>query len=296
MKNLLLDVLLYILGRKNAWRFSRSLYLKSRGYSPNSAKINGEELLQKQLIEKFADITEKLVVFDVGANIGDWTWNFLDVSSKSNTQQNFEIHAFEPVPSTFEALQDRITKHNLHEKVELISKALSNKEGTTDMYFFGDLAGTNSLHPGATKLEQNSIKINTTTLNNYCINNNIEIIHFLKCDTEGHDVEVINGAKKLFEEQRVMALQFEYNHTWVYSRHYLKDIFDLFKDSSYLVGKITPKYIELYKEWHQELERFFEGNYIILHKKALNWFRTSSGDFDKSNTFCSRELQGAKTN
>jgi len=91
----------------------------------------------------------------------------------------------------------------------------------------------------------------------------LEIIHFLKCDTEGHDMEVLRGAKRLFDEQRVVVCQFEYNLCWVYSRHFLKDVFDYVADTAYRVGKVTPRGVETYRAWHPELEKFFEGTTAI---------------------------------
>lgn len=196
-----------------------------------------------------------------------------------------EIHSFEPIPSTFMVLQERISKHQLRNIVHLVSQALSNEDGTAEMYISGETAETNSLHPDATNRDQRRIQIDKTTAYTYCSRNDIAIIHFLKCDTEGHDMEVLRGAKRLFDEQRVMACQFEYNHRWVYSRHYLKDVFDMFEGTVYSVGKITPNGIELYQGWHPELERFFEGNYILLHSAALNWFTTMTGNYDAHNTY-----------
>lgn len=293
MKIHITDILGFLLGRRTAWRLGRSLYLKARADSPNVARLNGEESLQRQLLTRFAVVPEKLVAFDVGANIGDWTWFLLQEASKLNMEARLEIHSFEPVPSTFTVLQERINKHQLRNNVHLVPLALSNQDGTAEMYISGETAGTNSLHPDAMNRAQRCIQIDKTTVYTYCSRNDITIIHFLKCDTEGHDMEVLQGSKRLFNEQRIMACQFEYNHRWVYSRHYLKDVFDMFESTVYSVGKITPNGIELYQEWHPELERFFEGNYILLHAEALHWFTTMTGKYDAYNTFCAQPARTA---
>ena len=283
-----------LIGRRNAWRLGRSLYMKAREDSPNIPQLNGEEFLQRQLLARFATTQEELVVFDVGANVGDWTYSLLQESSKLNIESRLEIHSFEPVPSTFAVLQERINRHKLRNTVHLVSQALSSENGTAEMYITGETAGTNSLHPDAMKRSQQRIQITKTNVYDYCLNHNIANIHFLKCDTEGHDMEVINGSKKLFDEQRVMSFQFEYNHRWIYSRYYLKDVFDKFENTDYMVGKVTPNRIEIYQEWHPELERFIEGNYIILHPKAVQWYKTVTGKFDDSNTYCTnRQFQQA---
>lgn len=274
-----------MLGRRTTWRVGRSLYLKARADSPNETRLNGEEALQRQLLARFAGNQEQLVVFDVGANLGNWTWFLLEQTSMLNMEDRLRIHAFEPVPSTFSVLQERLSKHSLRSNVRLVSQALSNEEGTAEMYVGGETDGTNSLHADAMKRNQRRIETRKTTVFTYCSRNGIAIVHFLKCDAEGHDMEVLRGAKGLFDEQRVMACQFEYNHRWVYSRNYLKDVFDMFESTPYSIGKITSRCVELYQAWHPELERFFEGNYILLHSKALDWFLTATGGFDVYNTY-----------
>ena len=123
--------------------------------------------------------------------------------------------------------------------------------------------------------------IDKTTVEEYCNLVNIKRIHFMKCDTEGHDMEVLIGAKALFKESRILVCQFEYNLRWIDSRHFLKDVFDLIVKLPYTIGKITPNGILYYEKYHPELDRFFEGNYLIVHKNALNWFKGKFGRFDK---------------
>jgi len=89
MKNQITDVLGFLLGRRTAWRLGRHLYLKARADSPNIAQLNGEETLQLQLLTRFAAVQEKLVAFDVGANIGDWTWFLLQEASRLNMDGRF---------------------------------------------------------------------------------------------------------------------------------------------------------------------------------------------------------------
>jgi hypothetical protein len=127
--------------------------------------------------------------------------------------------------------------------------------------------------------------VNVTTIDDYCASKKIATIQLLKCDTEGHDMEVLRGAETLFCQGRIMVCQFEYNHRWVYSRHFLKDVFDFCQDLPYLVGKVTPGAIEVYKEWHPELEKFWEGNYVLVHETALRWFSVRQGSFGARGTF-----------
>jgi FkbM family methyltransferase len=246
---------------------------------------NGEQLLQRQVLDRFTASNERLVMFDVGANVGDWTLSALREASTRRMEKRLEIHAFEPVPATFRVLQDRIGRSPMAQAVRAVASAMSSRTGTAEMHVGGETAGTNSLHPDGMNPDGARVRIDTITALDYCSGNGVGTVHVLKCDTEGHDLDVLVGAKRLFDDERIVICQFEYNHRWIYSRHYLKDVFDLFQGGPYRVGKVTPTGVELYGGWHPELERFFEGNYVLLHPEGVRWLTTRTGRFDESNVY-----------
>jgi len=284
VKELVLKVLGFILGRRNLWRLGRALYLEARADTSNKMESNGEQRIQREMLLACSTNNVTPVIFDVGANVGDWTIALLRNYMSLSLKNRMEVHCFEPVPTTFDLLRSRIIPYISSFDIRLTPKALSEEDGSAEMFVQGEFAGTNSLHRDVMQ-DSPSIPISTTTVHSYCLDNNVETIHFLKCDTEGHDVAVLYGAKQLFWEERIMTFQFEYNHRWVYSRHYLLDVFGFVKSLPYSMGKITPDGIEIYEKWHPELERFFEGNYIIIHNEALSWYSALRGTFDSSNTF-----------
>ncbi len=295
MNSVIVDALALFVGRRTLWRFGRLLYLKARADSKNDMRTNGELLLQRHVCKIFEEVTGKLVIFDVGANVGDWTLLFLEGCSRLGSEDRVELHAFEPGPTTLSTLKSRVSKHPLGNVVRVVSAAVSSSEGTAEMFNAGDNAGTSSLHEDATSPVLPRVEVHKTTAYAYCLKHGIQVVHFLKCDTEGHDMEVLYGARRLFEEQRIMVCQFEYNHRWVYSRHYLKDVFDYAQGLPYSLGKVTSKGVEIYPGWHPELERFFEGNYVLLHQDACHWFPIQTGVFDGSNTFtASRGIESAR--
>jgi FkbM family methyltransferase len=282
MKNALFRLITSTFGRRSVWRLSRALYMYARADSTNVITANGEALIQRHMLQACARNRVRPVVFDVGANIGDWTISLLRSHTALCLEITPEIHCFEPVPSSFSVLSQRVAPSR--DSLRIVQKALSHRAGTATMAIVGALEGTNSLHDDGTRY--NRITVQVGTVDEYCQKEGIPIVHYLKCDTEGHDAEVLCGAERLMNEGRIMTFQFEYNHRWVYSRHYLRDVFERVKGLPYRLGKITPIGIELYKEWHPELERFFEGNYAMIHHDALKWYPVADGMFDPSNTFC----------
>ncbi len=272
-----------VLGRRSLWRLGRSLYMAARNDGDNDPTFNGERWLQGQLLHAFAG-EPQMVVFDVGANVGAWTNMLLDQASPERAA-TLRVHAFEPVESTRETLRASLARHPRAGAVTVVPAALSDADGTVEMYEVEANGTINSLHPDPF-VQGRQVVIQTRRADRYCADEGIQTVHLLKVDTEGHDFSVLQGAEPLFRAERVRVAQFEYNHRWVYARHYLKDVFDLMQDMPYVVGKLTPAGIELYDGWHFELERFFENNFVVLHRSVVDRVPTVRGTFSMTdNTY-----------
>ncbi len=124
----------------------------------------------------------------------------------------------------------------------------------------GEGLGVNSLHARPDGKGAETITLNTVDA--YCAQANIRHVDLIKIDAEGHDLMVMEGARRMLEAKAIEALQFEYNARWIDSRHYLKDAFELLQPLGYELGKVTPQGIEFYPGYHWELESFREGNYL----------------------------------
>lgn len=283
---------IFFLGRQFTWRLGRALYLFARGDVANNISTNGEIMVQRCVVDAWrlsAKGNEKLVVFDVGANVGDWSEEILKYITLPRERMQLDLHLFEPVPSTFEMLKSRLKNIGMDVTLNLHQIALSSSLGTENMTII-EGSGINSLHFDNSSSKTASISIQKDTVENFCDTNSIDEIKLLKCDTEGHDMEVIKGALPLLTNSRIKVLQFEYNHRWVYSRHYLKDVFDVIEQLPFKLGKIQSDHIEIYAAWHPELERFFEANFLLIHNDALKWFNTTTAAVDKYNTFSTTTL------
>ncbi|HEX2210677.1 MAG TPA: FkbM family methyltransferase [Longimicrobium sp.] len=254
-----------LVGRRRMWRLGRALYRVARNDVDNDPARNGERWLQAAVLDLFRG-APRVVVFDVGANVGDWTRMLLD-QAPADRVESLDVYAFEPVTSTFQTLRERLGGHPRFARVHSLPLALSDAGGTVEMYEVEPNGTTNSLHPDPFQAARR-VAIETQTADTFCARNGIGTLHLLKVDAEGHDCAVLRGAAGMFEQERVMVAQFEYNHRWVYARHYLKDVFDLLGGLPYVVGKLTPGGMELYDGWHFEMERFFEANYVILHRSV----------------------------
>lgn len=285
MTHLLKQIMLTLLGRQTTYRIGRALYQKARGDTPNHIMSNGEFLVQKCVVDAWKSSRscgQRLVAFDVGANVGDWSDAFLGYLADVNIYEGVDLYLFEPTPSTFELLTDRLgtQKPLLHyEQV-----ALSSESGAGAIYVSEQSHGINALHANPLRAREQQIPIVKITVTDFCKTREIQRVDLLKCDTEGHDMEIIRGALPLLADGRISVFQFEYNHRWVFSRNFLRDAFAAIENLPYKLAKLGPHELLILSEWHPELERFFEGNYALIHAHVLNWFPTRVVSWDRYNS------------
>lgn len=74
-RQLAVNTLVRLMGRHLAWRLGRSLYMLARRDVPNAIRSNGELMLQREVVRNVT----RPVVFDVGANVGQWSRELLSI-------------------------------------------------------------------------------------------------------------------------------------------------------------------------------------------------------------------------
>ncbi len=223
---------------------------------PNDPACNGERLVQATVL-RYAQPGAKTIVFDVGANVGDWTCAILE---QANDLAGLQVHAFEPCSGTYDIMVKRTRSSPGTAKVVPVRKACSNSPGIGALNVVAVGAGTNSL----TCAEQTAgvEQVELTSIDIYCHVSGIDHISFLKIDAEGHDPSVIKGAAGMMQQHAIDVLQFEYNQRWIFNGSFLRDVFNFLGPLGYAIGKITPDGVEFYEQWDWDLETFREGNYL----------------------------------
>jgi len=275
--------LINLISLHTIYRLGRYFYMISRGDLSNNIDTNGEVLIQSSVISALNSANKKgedIVFFDVGANVGDWSIALLEQLKRFDNKNRIKIYAFEPVPATAEVLRKNLEKRDVFVQIEKM--ALSSTSGTSEIYISG-VAGTNSLYDTSSGSMSDSLTISLLSATDFCESRKISHVHLLKSDTEGHDMEVIRGALPLLRNSRISVLQFEYNHRWIYSRNFLRDVFVEIQFLPYQVCKLQPDYCLVFHTWHHEMDKFFEGNYALIHNESLSWFPTKLAYFDHHN-------------
>lgn len=148
----------------------------------------------------FYDITQRLqygnldIVFDVGANEGQ-TLKWI-----KHQQPKARIYSFEPVMSTFNKLK---TNANVFSNCVVENIALGEADGEKKIRLFSDYSVLNSLKDELMSRDGTEEVIHIETLDGYCTKHQIEQISLLKIDTEGYELNVLEGAEKMLAEKQI---------------------------------------------------------------------------------------------
>lgn len=269
-----------MLGRQVLWRISRRLYLLCRRDGSLDFESNGERELSTRLAEIGIRKKHPLIVLDVGCNKGAWTKMLLGQLKNSTKPQ---IFAFEPNPTLAEELKLLARELSDRAKVTVVCAAVSNKPGKLDF-----ILATGGVHHLATEdmsEEGEKITVNVITIDDFCEKEQLDWVDMIKIDVEGFDILAMQGTSKLIENERVGIIQFEYGSLLMRTRTYLFDAFKIVEGTAYKVGKVSNKGIEVFNNWHPDIERFYGGNYVLVHKRLWQDLSVRFVDYDKTNTY-----------
>lgn len=260
------DLACRVVGRRNVVRGARFILYRARLDVPNDIHTNGEAYLQRWILDLSLP-GQQIHVFDVGANVGQWSTAMLGAARIGGRLEDLDLHAFEASRYTFDRLTERLNGYS----VLLRHLAIHDRIGQGALHVLARGAGINSLHkPAGTADDVMTEDVETITLDSYIDRCNFDRIELIKIDTEGNDLAVLRGARSLFAKHQISVVQFEYNHRWVSARYFLRDVFELLEPLGYRIGKLTPYGIEIYPGWDPDLETFVEGNYVACTEDIVN--------------------------
>ena len=99
-----------------------------------------------------------------------------------------------------------------------------------------------------------------TTLDSYCLENGIKEVNFIKCDTEGSEFLIYQGASKIIGEQKPTILsEVDANNLSRY-HHTVKDLEDFFFKKSYRIFVLEAQTLK-------EIKHITENrNYFFVHE------------------------------
>ena len=135
---------------------------------------------------------------DIGANVGVY-------SVLASAVKKAKSIALEPVPSTFEFLNDNIRINAMEKTITALNIGAGSKEGVLSFVETMDC-----MNHVATEADSDKVKINVPVKRLDDILGH-EIPLLMKIDVEGFECEVINGAEETLKDNKLKALIIEVN-------------------------------------------------------------------------------------
>lgn len=210
------------------------------------------------------------IVFDVGANVGDWS------KFASEHYQSASIYAFEVLPATFEILQQNCNDSGA---IKCHNVGLSDSEGEVLIHH-----GRDSVVASGCKLEgmefhdsyyDSSTPCATTTGAQFLDREGLDAVDFMKIDVEGMDLKVIRGFCERVRDVRV--IQFEYGIFNIKSHDLLYDFCIHLRAHGFRVGKIFPKTVQFF-DYHFNFENLHGSNFIAVRNDQVELIEDLSGN------------------
>lgn len=151
------------------------------------------------------DLQDTAVVVDVGANIGAFGAFCHSLLSGENAKGNsLKVYAYEPEPHNYALLTENIKLNKLQDVVKAVQRGVSDK--AAQMFITNEEGGSHV----ATEGDDSMAKISVITLDQVWAQNELEFVDILKVDVEGHEGQIILGARKeLLMLIRYIVIEFD---------------------------------------------------------------------------------------
>jgi len=249
------------INKKRFQLFFENLYILSlhgMGFGESELDKDGEADILRKLGKK----KEKLVIFDVGANIGRYTQECKKFIPDS------EVYCFEPSKKTFETLKDNLKNFK---KVYLHNIGFGERKSKKNLFY--DREGSSLASVYNRKLDYRKIyfnkkeKINIETIDSFCKKELIREISLLKIDVEGNELNVLKGAKEMIRKRGIKKIQFEFGGCNIDSRVFFRDFWNML-NKNYTIYRIIKGGLVQIKNYKELNEIFTLINYFAVLKDA----------------------------
>lgn len=230
-------------------------WYKNFSYDPQR---NGEYALIKKL-----DLQDEAVIFDIGANRGDWSKFCIDLNASYN------LHCFEIEYNNFEKLQERFGSKKT---VKVNGVGLSDESRQVMLRTFDHKDTLNTLVVSLSLHDLKNSQVTEVSVikgDDYCKENGIQRINFMKIDVEGHEMSVLRGFSDLFKVGLIDIVQFEYGHANGEAGFLMKHFYEFFEAFNYTVGRLSKRGVA-FQQFSYELNNFDSGPNFVAVRNGLD--------------------------
>lgn len=223
-----------------------------------------ERLIEPEILILNQFLNESDVVFDVGANVGQYTFEFESYVNSRN------VFSFEPIRASFLRLKRLFSDCNINEI------ALSDRIGFSEFkipiinsveFMTRGSLNTSFVETGENDSIMSEVKVDT--LDNFCVEKSIKQLNFLKIDVEGHEFEVIKGGKEsILKYFPTMLVEIEQRH----HSYPINEIFDFINKLDYHIFFYNHSLLRFQPINDFEVKRHQNKVYIKTFEYINNFF------------------------
>lgn len=245
----------------------------ARELLPLSLQVPGKYLINtfRNQLEKELELLKWVIksgdrVIDVGGNRGIYSYKLWKLGCR--------VEIFEPNPVCLNVLSAWSMNKPM---VSIHAVALSNKVGVADLHI--PIDGHGIEHDASASLNKLDFfskrdeRVELRSLDSYLFEN----ISFIKIDVEGHELNVLHGARNLLKEQKPsLLIEIEQRHC----QHSITDVFNFLNklgfNGFYLDNKKLKSLVTFNLARDQRFEDFNEpqrryiNNFLFLHQDQIN--------------------------
>ena len=218
------------------------------------------EVTVMHFVKEKLEAIDAPVIFDVGANKGQYAMALAGVFTSSE-----RIICFEPSGFAYKLLKDNLEKRGLQARIRAVNIGFGSQNEQVKLY--GNERGTviaSVYSRSVFTVEQDPVHtedVQLETIDNFCSENKIETIHFLKLDVEGHEYAALRGADRMLRDGRITFIQFEFGEFHIEARTFFRDFFELL-NPKYQLYRIASNGLVPIRRYDAELEVFLTANYL----------------------------------
>ncbi|URD52691.1 FkbM family methyltransferase [Chroococcidiopsis sp. CCNUC1] len=228
-----------------------------------------EQLLVRKLVNS------GMLVFDVGANTGDYSILLSKLVGNSG-----QVFSFEPATTTFHKFQERILGSNI-QNISVFQIAAYSENTEIEFNEFPDdysvwnsigkpqMADPYQIYANYVPIIKTEI-VKAISMDSFCQEHDITKIDYLKLDVEGAESDVLQGAINLLKAKAIRFLQFEISQKMLEGlNRTAKGSFDILIENGYECHRILANG-EIGEEANDSTS-FYE-NYIAFPSLSVNFF------------------------
>lgn len=182
-------------------------------------------------------LDRELVIVDIGCR-----WGFADRFTSVNS--HFRVYGFDPDEDECAQLAQRYKNC----AVSVVPVGLAETSGTRTLFITEQPACSSLLQPDPALTNNypalqcarhvSSQTVKTTTLDEWSCENNINVIDYMKIDTQGSELEILKGASHILSTVRCLEVEVEFNPIYL-EQPLFSDVDSYLRSQGFMLWKLT---------------------------------------------------------